>query len=85
LIDARRGITETDRPMLALCDDAALSYQVVLTKADAVGGAELGQVAAAVAGELARHRAAHPEIYVTSAEKRRGIAALRTTLTEFAL
>ena len=84
LIDARRGITETDRPTMALCDEAALSYQIVLTKADAVSRPALAEVAEAVAGELKRRRAAHPEIHLTSAEKRRGIAALRATLAGFA-
>jgi GTP-binding protein len=84
LIDARRGITETDRPMLSLCDEAALSYQVVLTKTDAVQQSELAEVAATVAGELRRHHAAYPEIHLTSAEKRQGIAALRATLATFA-
>jgi GTP-binding protein len=85
LIDGRRGLTDTDRPTLALCDEAALSYQVVLTKIDAVKAAELAATTATVAAELARHRAAHPELLLTSAEKRRGIAALRATLAEFAL
>jgi GTP-binding protein len=84
LIDARRGLTATDRPTLALCDNAALSCQIVLTKTDAVKPAELGTTAAAVAAELRGHRAAHPEIHLTSAEKRRGIAALRATLAAFA-
>jgi GTP-binding protein len=84
LIDARRGLTEADRPMLALCDEAALSYQVVLTKVDAVGPTALAEITASMATELARHRAAHPEIHLTSAEKRHGIAALRASLSEFA-
>jgi len=84
LIDARRGITETDRPTLALCDNAALSYQIVLTKTDEVRPAELAATVAAIAAELKRRRAAHPEIHLTSAEKRLGIAALRATLAEFA-
>ena len=84
LIDARRGLTETDRPMLALCDEAALSYQVVLTKVDTVGPTALAEVTAAAAAELAGHRAAHPEIHLTSAEKRHGVAALRASLSEFA-
>jgi GTP-binding protein len=84
LIDARRGLTPPDRPTLALCDNAALSYQIVLTKTDAVKAAELAETAAAVTAELARYRAAHPEIHLTSAEKRRGIAALRATLAAFA-
>jgi GTP-binding protein len=85
LIDARRGITETDRPMLDLCDEAALSYQIVLTKTDAVTRAALADTAAAISAEIARHRAAHPELHLTSAEKRLGIAALRATLAEFAV
>jgi GTP-binding protein len=84
LIDARRGITETDLPTMALCDEAALSYQIVLTKADAMKPAALAEVAASVAGELNRRRAAHPEIHLTSAEKRHGIPALRATLASFA-
>jgi GTP-binding protein len=85
LIDARRGITDTDRPTLELCDNAALSYQVVLTKTDELRRTELAEIAAAVSAELKRHRAAHPEIHLTSAEKRHGIAALRATLAAFAV
>jgi len=84
LIDARHGIKETDRPLLRLCDEAALSYQVVLTKADKLGPAELAANAEAVAGELARHGAAHPEIHLTSAQSGHGIASLRAALAAFA-
>jgi GTP-binding protein len=84
LIDARRGITEVDRPTLALCDEAALSYQIVLTKTDAVRQSELTEIAAGVVAEVKRRRAAFPEIVLTSAEKRRGIAALRANLAGFA-
>jgi GTP-binding protein len=84
LIDARHGIKETDRPLLQLCDEAALSYQVVLTKADKLPPAALTESAELVAAELARHGAAHPEVHLTSAESGSGISALRATLAEFA-
>jgi len=84
LIDARRGITDIDRPTLALCDNAALSYQIVLTKTDELRQTELAETAATVSAELKRRRAAHPEIHLTSAEKRRGVAALRAALAGFA-
>ena len=84
LVDARRGITDPDRPTMALCDEAALSYQIVLTKIDAVRPTALAGVVEAAATELERHRAAHPELHLTSAEKRTGIAALRATLAGFA-
>jgi len=84
LIDARHGITAPDRPLMALCDTAGLSYQVVLTKIDKLGPDARGAAVESVAAELARHSAAHPEIHATSAEKRLGIAALRGTLAGFA-
>jgi GTP-binding protein len=80
LIDARHGIKEADRPMMTLLDDAAISYQAVLTKIDKVKPAELGARAEAVAAELARHGAAHPVIHLTSAHEGIGIAVLRAAI-----
>jgi GTP-binding protein len=80
LVDARHGVKEPDRPVLQMLDEAGISYQVVLTKVDKLRAAELSGAAERVAAELAAHTAAHPEIHLTSAEKRRGIAALRATL-----
>jgi GTP-binding protein len=85
LIDARHGIKEPDRPVLQMLDHAGVSYQIVLTKTDKLGTAELTATAERVAAELAAHTAAHPEIHLTSAEEQRGIAALRATLAGFAL
>jgi len=84
LIDARHGIKDTDIPLMRLCDEAALSYQVVLTKVDKLRPATLTETLEAVATELARHGAAHPEIHLTSAHSGRGIAALRASLAAFA-
>jgi len=82
LIDARHGIKDPDRPMLRLLDQAGVSYQVVLTKIDKLRAAELSATAERVAAELSAHVAAHPEIHLTSAEKDRGVAALRATIAE---
>ena len=84
LLDARHGIKEPDRALMALCDAAGLSYQAVLTKTDKLSPETRAAAAASVAAELARHNAAHPEIHLTSAETRLGIAALRATLAGFA-
>jgi GTP-binding protein len=80
LIDARHGIKEVDRPLMRLLDDSGVSFQIVLTKTDKLGAGELAQIAERVVGALAAHPAAHPEIHLTSALKRHGIAALRATL-----
>jgi GTP-binding protein len=85
LIDSRHGIKQADRPLMHMLDDAGVSYQVVLTKADKAGRDELPEVADRIMAELATHVAAHPEIHLTSAVDRRGIAELRETLANFAL
>lgn len=77
LIDARHGVKDVDRQIMAILDRAAVSYQLVLTKADKVGGAELSRRAAEVAAEAKRHAAAHPDVVATSAREHRGIDLLR--------
>jgi GTP-binding protein len=84
LIDSRHGIKEVDRPLMRMLDDAGVSYQIVLTKADKAGKGELAPVPGQIRAELASHVAAHPEIHLTSALDRRGIAELRETLANFA-
>jgi GTP-binding protein len=84
LIDARHGIKEPDRPMMELLDEAAVSYQAVLTKIDKVAPDALTASVAAVAAELATHRAAHPVIHLTSAHDGIGIAALRAGIATLA-
>jgi GTP-binding protein len=84
LIDSRHGIKEPDRPVLQTLDQAGISYQLILTKADKLRPSELVMTAERVAVELATHAAGHPEIHLTSAEKKQGIEALRATLAAFA-
>jgi GTP-binding protein len=80
LIDARHGIKDVDREIMAILDRAAVSYQVVLTKADKITAGALAGCADAVAAEVRRHSAAHPEIIATSAREQTGIAELRAGL-----
>lgn len=80
LIDARHGLKNTDAGVLEAMDEAAVSYQAVLTKIDKIGPVQLERVQAATAAQLAKHPAAHPEIIATSAEKRIGIDELRAEI-----
>jgi GTP-binding protein len=84
LIDARHGVKEADRPIMAMLDEAAVSYQIVLTKIDKVPHAALAHCTAATAAELAKHVAAHPTIHLTSAQDKLGIVALRAAIAALA-
>lgn len=80
LVDARHGIKPVDGEILGLLDRSAVTFQVVLTKADKLLAAELAEVVAGVTAALARHPAAFPEIVVTSAETGLGIGTLRALI-----
>jgi GTP-binding protein len=80
LIDARHGFKEVDLDVLKTLDKSAVSYQVVLTKADQVKPAELEQRAAEVQTALAKHPAAFPELLVTSSRTGAGMPELRAAM-----
>jgi GTP-binding protein len=82
LIDARHGIKDVDREILEMLDKAAVSYRLVLTKADKIKPTELETVTEAVATEARKRPAAHPDILATSAETGLGIAELRAAVIE---
>jgi len=82
LIDARHGIKEVDREILEMLDKAAVSYRLVLTKADKIKPTELAAVLEATAAEARKRPAAHPDILSTSAETGLGIPELRAAVIE---
>jgi GTP-binding protein len=84
LIDARHGIKPNDKDTMKLLDEAAVSYQVVLTKADKPKASELAEVQAKIATELAKHAAAYPQIVTTSARMGSGIENLRAAIAALA-
>ena len=85
LIDSRHGLKPVDHEVMTMLDEAAVSYHLVLTKADKVKASDLAEVEAATAAVGRKHPAAHPEIIVTSAEKGMGIERLRTAVLESVL
>ena len=80
LIDARHGIKPNDEETMTAMDEAAVSYQVVLTKADKPKAAELEAIKAKVAEKLAKHPAAYPQVLTTSARMGSGIPELRAAV-----
>jgi GTP-binding protein len=84
LIDSRHGIKDVDREIMAILDKAAVSYRLVLTKADKVKASDLAAVAERTAAEARKRPAAHPVIIATSSEGGMGIAELRAAVVEAA-
>lgn len=80
LIDARHGLKEVDLDVLKTLDKSAVSYQVVLTKADQVKAADLENSITTTTAALATHPAAFPEILVTSSRSGAGMAELRAAM-----
>jgi len=80
LIDARHGFKQADLEVLKALDKSAVSYQVVLTKADQVKAAELQAQIEATRVALAKHPAAFPQVLATSARSGAGMAELRAAM-----
>jgi len=80
LIDARHGLKDVDRDVFKTLDKAAVSYQVVLTKADQVKPAELAPRIAETAAALAKHPAAFPKVLATSSRTGAGMPELRAAI-----
>ena len=82
LIDARHGLKPPDRDVMELMDQAAVSYQAVLTKIDKIKPPELAQRMTATADALRLHAAAYPELLATSAQTGSGVAELRARIAQ---
>lgn len=80
LIDMRHGIKQVDDEILGLLDKSAVTFQVVMTKADKVNQATREANIAQAMAALQKHPAAYPEIIVTSSEKGEGIETLRAVI-----
>ncbi|MGZ3402119.1 MAG: ribosome biogenesis GTP-binding protein YihA/YsxC [Phenylobacterium sp.] len=80
LIDSRHGLKDVDKEALDAFDLAAVSYQIVLTKADKLKASEVAAVTARTLAAFAKRPAAFPRVLATSAEKGTGIPELRAEI-----
>lgn len=80
LIDSRHGVKPEDLEMFDMLDEAAVAYQLVLTKSDKIKPAELTEVIDATNKIIAKRAAAFPGLHATSADKDWGMAELRADI-----
>jgi GTP-binding protein len=84
LIDARHGVKAADEEMLSLLDEAAVTYQFVLTKADKVKSSDREVVTSQVNEVAKRRPAAYPLVQTTSSASGEGLAELRAEIAALA-
>jgi GTP-binding protein len=82
LIDARHGLKDVDNEPMDALDKAAVSYQIILTKADKIKPAELARVTEATQNAIRKRPAAHPVVLATSSESGFGIPELRLEIMQ---
>jgi len=80
LVDARRGIKAPDQEIMTLLDQAAVTFQVVMTKIDKLKSVEVEETVSKVRTALAAHPAAFPGLILTSSEDGAGIETLRAVI-----
>ena len=80
LIDARHGLKEVDKEPMDAFDKAAVSYQIILTKADKMKPHEVEAARAKAEAAIAKRPAAFPRVLATSSEKGDGLAELRAEI-----
>lgn len=85
LIDSRHGLKDNDREIMEMLDEAAVNYQLVLTKLDKLKVAERDKMLNKTREDAKKYVACHPTILATSSEKGWGLAEVRAeigTLTQ---
>ena len=84
LVDSRHGLKASDHEIMGMLDEAAVSYQIVLTKTDKIKPTALTVLIEKTVQSIVKRPAAHPIVRATSSEKGDGIAELRAELAALA-
>ncbi len=85
LIDSRHGLKESDREIMAMLDETAVPYQIILTKIDKIKPPERLKVTLRTQDKIAKRPAAHPRLITTSSVKKNGLDSLRAEIAALAL
>ena len=80
LVDSRHGIKAPDREIIALLNEAAVSFEIVLTKSDKIKPSQLEKLQVDIAAMITREPAAFPRLIATSSETSEGVDLLRAEI-----
>ncbi len=85
LIDSRHGLKDSDLELMAMLDETAVTYQLILTKTDKLKKGELEKVSTKTLKAIAKRPAAFPQIINTSSETKNGLDLLRAEIATLAM
>ena len=80
LVDSRHGFKPVDLEIMEILDDAAVPYEIVLTKIDKIKPSAIPYLEKDIQDVLKKRPAAFPVIRPTSSEKGTGLAELRADI-----
>ena len=80
LIDSRHGVKKNDLEIMKQLDQAAVLYQIVLTKADKIKKGQLAATLNETETLIKKHPACFPLVLATSSQKNIGIDQLRAAI-----
>ena len=80
LIDARRGLKNSDHELMDLLNIVAVNFQCILTKIDKISSKALNDIVTDTKYQIKDYAAAYPEIIETSANKKIGIDKIHECL-----
>jgi GTP-binding protein len=83
LVDARHGLKDSDVELMKMLDQAAVSYRIVLTKADKVKAQDLASVQDKILSVIKTHAAAFPVLSATSSVDGSGVPELRAVIASY--
>lgn len=84
LVDGRHGLKESDKELMSMLDETAVSYQIVFTKCDKVKVEEQQKLIEKTKKAILKNVAAHPKVLITSSVKGYGLDELRAVIAELA-
>ena len=85
LIDSRHGLKDSDLELMAMLDETAVTYQLILTKTDKLKKGDLEKVSIKTQKAIAKRPAAFPKIINTSSETKNGLDLLRAEIATLAM
>ena len=85
LIDSRHGLKDSDLDLMAMLDETAVTYQLILTKTDKLKKGQLDKVLTKTQTAIAKRPAAFPQIINTSSETKKGLDELRAEIATLAM